>query len=351
VNRERRGVRSRRRRGVLAALALISLAVVVLATVALRQMSPGGRPGAAVVVSIPPGSSTARIGSLLARAGIVHDGTLFALYARAEESGPLLAGTYRLRTNEAYGPVLSDLEAGTHLAVDTLSVPPGLTLRQIAARVAALPGMHLSAAAFLAAAHDGQVRSPLEPAGTDDLEGLVYPATYDVSPKETVVQILADLVDTFDRHVMSAGLLSAAAAAHQTPYQVITVASIVQAEAKFAAQYPDVASVLDNRLAAGMPLGADSTLIYALRRTDPGLDPADVDYEQPSRYNTRLHTGLPPTPIGTPSMAAIEAAAHPPATSLLYFVEVDPDGELGFASTGAGFRRLEARCAAAGLGC
>ncbi len=348
----RRARRSRRSR-VLAVLAALALVVVAgaggLALWARAQIDPGGRLGPEVTVSIPQGASTVEIGRILAAAGVVHAPELFALYVRLEGLGVLYPGTYRLPADESYTAAVRRIQTDPAAALDTLVVAPGLTLRQIAGRVAALRGMHLSAAGFLSLSSSGAVRSPFEPPGTDDLEGLVWPATYQIPRTDDARAIMELLVRTFDQHADALGLPRAAAALHESTYALVEVASIVQGEAKLAGQFGDVASVLYNRLAEGVPLGADSTLVYALRRADPGVDVARIDFETPSPYNTRLHPGLPPTPIGTPGVVALDAAAHPPATDLQYFVEVDPDGRLGFAATAAGFDALVATCRAHGL--
>lgn len=334
-------------------LAVAAAAVVVVAGATTwwlhSQVDPGGRPGARVAVTIPKGASTTRIGAILASAGVIRSGSLFPFYVKVMGDGPLYPGTYHLRRGSSYGSVASALESGPPVVVERLTVPEGYTVAQIAAAVAALPKLHLSAARFLAAASSGEVRSAYEPAGVDDLEGLLFPATYQVRQGETEAQVLRAMVSAFDQRAAEAGLTRGAYALGLTPYQVVTVASIVEREAKVPSDRGPVASVLYNRLRAGMPLGADSTQTYWLRRQDPGVDPTPAQLDQPSPYNTRLNKGLPPTPISDPGMASLEAALHPPSTPYLYFVEVQPDGKLGFASTSAGFRRLEAECRAARL--
>jgi UPF0755 protein len=215
--------------------------------------------------------------------------------------------------------------------------------------VAALPGLHLSAAKLLAAGTSGQVKSPYEPAGSDNLEGLVFPATYQVHQGQVEADILQEMVDAFDANATSLGLVAGAKKLGMTPYQVVTVASIVEREAKLAGDRGDVASAIYNRLAQGMTLGADSTQTYYLRLTDPTVDPTVAQLEQPSPYNTRLNTGLPPTPIANPGIPSLMAAINPPSTTYLYFVETNPDGKLSFASDAAGFEQLQAECAAANL--
>lgn len=333
-------------------LAAVAAFVVIAAAVAIwadSQMNPGGHRGPQVSVVIPKGASTSRIGDILANAGVIHDGTLFAIWVRLHGDGPLYPGAYVFDKNSSYGPVISALEAGPKILTDRLVVPEGYTVRQIADAIGKLPGLNLSAAKFLAAATDGSVRSRYEPQGVNNLEGLLFPATYDVRQGETESEVLQQMVASFEDHASAIGLDSAASSLGITPYQVITVASIVEREAKRDSDRPNVASVIYNRLRAGMPLGADSTQTYYLRLTDPGIQPTAAQLNTPSPYNTRTNKGLPPTPIADPGVPSLQAAASPPSTSYLYFVEVDPDGRLGFASTSAGFLQLEKQCRAANL--
>ncbi len=348
--------RRRRRHPILAAFVLVVVVFVLVAggglLWAVHQINPGGGAGHKVTVKISQGESTADIGRQLAKAGVIRGGaTLFRYYVHLEGDGPLHPGTYRLATNETYDHAITQLETGPNpvTLVDKLVIPEGFTLHEIAARLAALPGLHLSASKFLALSSQGSVRSPYEPSGVNNLEGLVYPATYKINKGMSEQQILTFLVQTFDDHAASIGLRAAAAKLHMTPYQVITVASIIQGEAKYASDGARVASVINNRLSSGMPLGTDSTLVYALRQVHPNLNVAKVDYNQPNRYNTRIHKGLPPTPIDNPSTTFLQSAMHPAHTNLQYFVEINPDGKLGFASNSAGFARLTAECRAAHL--
>ena len=302
-----------------------------------------------MAVSIPKGASTSQISSILSRAGVIHSGTLFALYVRIHGDGPLYPGSYSLPKNSTYKSAISALEAGPKLITDRLVIPEGFTIRQIAAAVGALPQLHLSAQRFLAAATGGEVRSPYEPAGVNNLEGLLFPATYQVRQGEGEIDVLEQMVGAFDDQATAMGLTAAAARLHVTPYQAVTVASIVEREAKLYANRGPVASTIYNRLHRGMPLGADSTQTYYLRLRDPQLVPSAAQLNQPSPYNTRLVKGLPPTPIANPGLASLRAATNPPTTTYLYFVEVKPSGELGFASTTAGFDQLQQQCRAARL--
>lgn len=351
--RGRHGRPRRRRRPVLTVLlALVVVSALIVVGVGLHlkgEISPGGKPGKLVDVTIPKGSTDRAIGQRLAAAGVISGPSLFHWYVSLRHDGPFQPGSYRLAEHESYSAAIAALKQGPPVVVDHLVVPEGYTLAEIAQRVQALPGMHLQAATFLTDATTGVVRSPYEPAGVNSLEGLVFPATYDVSPPMTEADVLRLMVQKFDDVAASLDLTGRAAALGVTPYQVVTVASIIEREAKLAGDRPGVASAIYNRLHIGMALGADSTLVYALRLANPALDPSKVDYETPSPYNTRLNKGLPPTPIANPGLPSLTAAANPPTTTNLYFVEVDPDGQLAFASNSAGFAKLQAQCRAARL--
>ena len=343
----------RRKHPVLLALLIVFallLAVAIGGVVwAEGQINPGGHQGPDVEVSIPTGSSTSHIGSILSKAGVIHSGTLFALYVRIHGDGPLLPGNYSLPKNSSYKSAIAALKAGPKVITEKLVIPEGYTIRQMAVAVGALPRLHLSAARFLAAATNGEVRSPYEPANVNNLEGLLFPATYQVRQGDTEIDVLEQMVGAFDEHANQVGLTAAAAQLHVTPYQLVTVASIAEREAKLNADLGPVASTLYNRLRAGMPLGADSTQTYYLRLRNPALTPTAAQLNQPSPYNTLQVKGLPPTPISNPGLAALSAAATPPHTSYLYFVEVKPSGQLGYASSTAGFAQLQQQCRAAHL--
>ncbi len=333
----------RLRRGALMVLAVVLVGGLIGFFHVKGEVNPSGPPGPLVTVSIPRGSSTYRIGQILAARGVIHGPEVWEVYLQLEGTGLLQAGTYRMRTNEPYSQAVATLVGGPIATSYKLVVPEGYTVRQIAA---ALGGMHvgITAAQFEAAALDGQVTSPYQPPGVRSLEGLLFPATYPVTPGETADQLVQYMVSTFDQHAASIGLAAAAARLHRTPYQVVEVASIVEREAKLEGDRGPIASAIYNRLALGMPIGAESTLLYGL-----GAPKGKVDVTTPNPYNTLLNKGLPPTPIANPGLPSLEAAMHPPQTTFLYWVTVQADGKMGFASTGAQFLQLEAACRAAKL--
>lgn len=302
----------------------------------------GGPLGPAVSVSIPEGLSTPAIARRLARARVIHSPTLFEVYVKVVGSKPLLAGTYRLPTDEGYGKVISALEKGP--VTRELVVPDGFTIAEMARAVAALHA-GISAKAFVQATR--AVRSPYEPVGTTDLEGLLFPDTYPVALGESATALVNYMVSTFDEQAGAIGLTSAAKKLGYSAYQLVTVASIIEREAKLEADRGPIASVIYNRLSIGMPVGAESTLLYGLGDGLPFHGPVDLTESNP--YNTFTQRGLPPTPISSPGIPSLEAAMHPAKTKFLYWVEVNPDGKMGFGTTEAQFRQLQRECRAVHL--
>ena len=172
-------------------------------------------------------------------------------------------------------------------------------------------------------------RSPLlnpswygAPPGTDSLEGFLFPDTYNLREPISITALVDDQLMDFRQHFKTVNF-DYARQHHLTRYDVLIIASMVEAEAGTAKDRALVASVIYNRLAAGMPLQIDATTRYATGNYTRPLTQAQLN--SPSPYNTRIHKGLPPTPIDSPGLASIQAAAHPANTNYLYFV-VEPCG-------------------------
>jgi uncharacterized YceG family protein len=149
-------------------------------------------------------------------------------------------------------------------------------------------------------------------------EGFLFPDTYDFDRKSTAAQLVQNQLGEFTSKWDELNL-SYARSKNLTPYDVLTIASMVEGEAQVPSERPLVAAVIYNRLHAHMPLGIDATLRYGLH-IPPTESLTQSELANPTPYNTRLHDGLPPTPINNPGMAALEAAAHPAKVDYLYFV-------------------------------
>ncbi len=215
-------------------------------------------------------------------------------------------------------------------------IPEGESRLQIAGRAhaAGLTGSYLSASKrspLLDPAHYGA------PAGTPNLEGFLFPATYDLYRGDPAGRLVREQLVAFDENFGDAETRRAHDL-HLTPYQLLIVASIIEREAQLAGDRAKVAAVIYNRLRLGMALGVDSTLRYALNDYTQPLTRAQLALDSP--YNTRLHKGLPPTPISNPGLAAIDAAAHPAHVGYLYYVAgADGCGEQVFSTSFAQFER------------
>lgn len=219
-------------------------------------------------------------------------------------------------------------------------IPEGETRLQIA-QIAARAGL---TGDYRKAAQSSPLLDPVKygaPKGTPDLEGFLFPATYDMDRGAPASRLVEEQLTAF-RENFGPEDVSRARVLHITPYELLTVASMVEREAQIPGDRSKIAAVIYNRLKAGMPLGIDATIYYAVEEKDNiptythELTESQLHIDSP--YNTRLHTGLPPTPISNPGAASIHAAAHPAAVSYLYYVAgADGCGEQVFSNTQAEF--------------
>src|SRR3954468_6890710 len=169
------------------------------------KVSPSGPAGDEVQVTIPSGANRDRIATILKQAGVIDSTRVFSWYVRFEGSGDFQAGDYTLRQHQGYKQILATLAKGSDVRPDRITIPEGFTLNQIATRVGRLPGR--SAQKFLDAAASGQVRSQFSPAGNNKLEGLLFPDTYFVTPKDDELAILRRMVEAFDQQAVASGLV------------------------------------------------------------------------------------------------------------------------------------------------
>jgi UPF0755 protein len=184
---------------------------------------------------------------------------------------------------------------------------------------------------------------PYRPKGVTSLEGLLFPDTYGIEPDDTAIGVVQDMLDQLEI-VLSRYQLSAAPQ-KVSPYQLLIVASMVEREAKVAADRPKIAAVIYNRLADGRRLEVDATVQYAVGHAH--LTARDLRSASP--YNTYLRAGLPPTPIASPGEAAIRAALQPADGDWLYYVLASKDGAHAFTNSYQEFLRLKGQAKAKGL--
>lgn len=316
--------------GVLAVILLLAGAAGVWL---VRQINPPGPPGEAVAIEITEGSAKSAIADLLDDRDVITSSRVFRIYMRVTRAGEFQAGIYKngeLRTNMAMGDVVDALESGPEIAYERLTVPEGLTVDEIAERVGALEGR--SAEPFLELATSGTaIRSSLQPEGVETLEGLLFPDTYLIAEDEDEEDILRRMVTLFEQVSDSIGITERAEAVGLTPYEAVILASLVEAEAKVPEDRELIASVIHNRLADGMLLQVDATVIYALGEHTERVLFRDLEIESP--YNTYRNPGLPPTPIAASGEASLEAAVAPADTEFRFYVKTDESGKHAFART------------------
>jgi uncharacterized YceG family protein len=289
-----------------------------------RIFGEDATPGADVRVTIPEGADNDQIANILERAGVVESATKFELRVGLEGDGDdFKPGTYTLRENETYDTIVATLSAGPPAPKTVrLTIPEGFSVRDIAQRVGRVGVKAQAYRAAVEAANPPKgflVRGEKAP----ELEGFLFPATYEltepVKPRQLVADQLAAFEDNFAKidmtYARSQGL---------TKYDVLIIASMIEREAAFPGDRAKISAVIYNRLKAEMPLGIDPTIQYAVGSWEP-LTAADLDVDSP--YNTRKVVGLPPTPIANPGLAALRAAAKPAKQDWLYFVAIPGDEE------------------------
>ncbi len=281
-----------------------------------------------VIVTIPRGATLdAAIDSLAVR-DVIRSPRLFGMYARLRGLGSgLKSGVYGFRAGASWGEVVDALKRGRGTLVRWI-VPEGLMLSEVATQAQAQLGVRRDS--FLTAARDPEVlrRLGLDAQATS-AEGYLYPTTYTVRVHIRARELVRLMTDRFIGSWTTAwqARLDSLGLSRQ---QLVTLASIVQAEVRYAPDREYVAAVYYNRLKRGRRLEADPTVIYAYGRRLKRVYEKNLRIRSP--YNTYLHAGLPPGPISQPDTASLRAALYPAPVPYLYFV-AQPDGKHIFSVT------------------
>lgn len=301
-----------------------ALGALLLMTARHLASAPNLSPAGAVVV-IRDGDGVAEIAHRLESAGVVRNALLFRSWARwSGRDRGLQPGTYRFATAPEIPALLDRLAAG--IPPVEVTVPEGLTFREIAALVAARGLASVEELRCLATDPEFLLAAGVP---GPQLEGYVFPDTYRFAPTASAGEILETMVRRFhDR--FDADHHRRAAALRWTVNQVVTLASIVEKETGKPAERPLIAAVFANRLRLGMPLQSDPTVIYGIADFNGDLTRADL--QRPTPYNTYVVRGLPPGPIANPGLAAIDAVLSPATSNALYFVSRN-DGSHEFSDT------------------
>jgi UPF0755 protein len=292
-------------------------------------------------VEIPKGSSPTAVVKKLAAEGIIkHEWPLMLYMKSTGAASTLKAGEYDFPSPISPLNVLARIQRGQR-RLNRFTVIEGWTRWDIAKAMQQVPEFHLASEKdALQLMNNVSLIRDLDPQATN-LEGYLFPDTYEFSPETTPADLVEIMVKRF-RAVWQPDWTERARALNLTPREIVTTASIIETEAKLAEDRPLVASVIYNRLRQGIPLAVDSSVIYASKlegkwRYDGKVYKSDIERNSP--YNTRLHAGLPPGPLTSPGESCLLAAAHPATTNYLYYVRepARDDGKHNFYTSAADF--------------
>ena len=339
------------------------------------QIDPPGLQGDRMVLEIPSGATDSDVMRILADAGVISNSTVAQYWIRANDVGEFQAGDYEFRENSSFDEAVEVLRAGPLPPVfQRLTLPEGLwsgDMRNVMLdNLASLDPGELDSAI-----NSGAIRSQFQPRGVTTLEGLMFPATYQISEEDSTNELamVQRLVNTMDSVIVELGvdqgLVLDYGPGNQlelTPYELIIVASMIEEEARLDEDRAKIARVIYNRLAVGEALGIDATTIYGvhLQRCvedprctnpstgygwyDPELLQSQLD-DANDPYNSRIVPGLPPTPISSPGRASLNAALNPEDGPWKWYVLVDTDGRHFFTDNFAEFEAAAAEARANGV--
>jgi UPF0755 protein len=297
--------------------------------------TPASTTSQPVVFHVDRGELAGQIGDDLYTQHLIRDRNAFDLYIRITNAAPKFeAGTFLLNRNMSLVQIVDKLQHGAADQV-VVTIPEGFPLK-FQAQYVEKTGLG-TAADYLTAARDPALAASYpflasRPTNADPpLEGYLFPDTYEIDRAGGVTQLVKAQLDQFGTVFSPAlrGQVAQATAARpgESVEAIVILASMVEREANKDSDRGNVCSVYYNRLKAGMPLGVDATLLYALGRLTP--EPTYPELQLNTPFNTRTHVGLPPGPISNPGKAALLACINPPQTSYLYYF-TDPDGVTHF---------------------
>lgn len=322
-------------------LAPIFLLSVVMAVSFAQSIQPPpdfqGNGTGQVLVEIEPGDTLREIGINLLDNGVIAGIEAWIAVVNSDNRALSVApGQYNLRSEMSARAALELLLDPSSRAVLKLTIPEGLRATEIIKRASKVTGIDITE--FETILEDPSVLD-LPAVANNNLEGFLFPATYEIEKNATAQSVIQKMVDRFRQAYTELELSRRAAAAGRSVREIIIIASILELEGKVG-DYPKISRVIENRLKVGMLLQMDSTVNYAL-----GTKELQLTLEQlknPSLFNTYVHKGLPPGPIGNPGEAALEAALEPAPGAWLYFVTTNPKkGITEFAVTYEEFLELK----------
>ncbi len=346
----------RKNRGTL--LSLVVLLMVLMASFfflnktinwAKELLDPPGERGAAVSLTLPPGATTSGISGTLADLDIIPNASAYEWYIRLKGGPEFQAGSYTFHTNSSISQALEVLSSGPNTPEQAvqlrLTIPEGFTVSRMIDLINNTPGLAFSGFDF-----ENELRVGYNSSGVlsnqamvatgviEPYEGLLFPDTYFLTEESSAEDLVVQMMDlqfgilkVQNQDIERVGL---------SAYEVLTIASLIEREARIPEERGKVSRVIHNRVASNWFLGIDATIVYATGNNN--LSAADLRVDSP--YNSRLVRGLPPGPISSPGRAALEAAIEPASGLWLYYVLVSEDGRHSFSTNNQDFQRDKAKC-------
>lgn len=295
---------------------------------------------AMIIVEVPNGSTTTKIGTILVEQGIIDNADSFKLQSKMKGmDGKYKAGEYTLSPAMTMTEIMDILVTGNVNTV-RFTIPEGLMVSEVADKLAE-EGL-INRDMFMKEIESGDFNYKFlkdAPSGELRLEGYLYPNTYDVFTTASEHDIIDRLLRQLDT-VFTDEMYARAEELGMDLNEVMTIASLIERETMVDSERAKVASVIYNRLDIGMKLQIDATVQYALGEQKQFLTYKDLEVESP--YNTYQIAGLPPGPICSPGEASIKAALYPEDTDYIYYVlSAAKDGTHKFAKTGDQFLKYK----------
>ncbi|BEP16072.1 endolytic transglycosylase MltG [Acidothermaceae bacterium B102] len=298
------------------------------------------------IVQVTDKSTLHQVGLALVKAHVVRSAGAFTkAWGEGTTLTKVAPGYYQLKEHMSAAAAVTLLLSPTSKLHTRVTLPEGTPLTKSLALIAKGTSL-LPADLAKAAGNPAAIDLPAWAKPTD-LEGFLYPLTYQFDPRADAVAAMQQMVAAFSDEAFALDLQDSKDKVHHTPYEVLTIASIIEKEAGTKADYPRVARVIYNRLAKGMKLQLDSTINYVLPERKGHLSQADLQVASP--YNTYLHVGLPPTPIDSPGAESLKAALAPSDGNWTFFVTVDKQGDANFTNNYQQFLAWKAQAKAAGV--
>jgi UPF0755 protein len=282
-----------------------------------------GEQGEEVQIEVVQGDTLSSVADKLEERDVIGSSFFFTLQARMSgESAGIRPGQYSFTTNEDNDEIMTKLTEGEAVPTFAFTIPEGLTLEETAEVVA--ENSEIPAERFEEAANRTDYGYAfLEDEAIENTEGFLFPKSYEFEEGTNADQIVNRLLEQYLLETENVDFQGASEELNLTEYELLTVASLIEREAANEEEKPVIASVIYNRIRAGMPLQIDATIQYARGEQKENLSLADLEIDSP--YNTYQNTGLPPGPIASPSLSSIQAAVNPEETDFVYYV-ITPEG-------------------------